>query len=452
MSKIYKNSFSYIISKLYIVWSFRKYFSEVIITGLENIPENEAVIYAPNHRNALMDALAILSLPPFKTPKIFLARADLFHLHRLIVKFIQWTKIMPAYRIRDGYDNLAKNQESFVAADEVLLNNAAMCIMPEGNQELEHRVRPLVKGIFRIALSAQQKLPIGKSVYILPIGLNYGDIIKQGKHLIINIGKPIAVSEYIDEYLQNPASTINNIKERLSKELEQLSLHISSKENYEIFEDIVQIVNEDVVQWMELEKTTINLFKARQKTVQILDKSEIVNPEKIDILNKLSRRYKDLLQNNNLPFTAFNRLVPSRRQSISNSLKITVLSILAIPGIILNLLPYTITSQIPKWMKIEFKGFYSSVYYVGGIILFPLFYILQGIALTSASGLPLIYVFIFLIAQYYIGKCTMYFVHRIKIQYNQLRFYHLYRKKTEEFEELQSLKVSILHELRSLFD
>lgn len=451
MSKIYQNTLSYLLGKSYVNWAFRKYYSKVIIVGEENIPKDEAVIYAPNHTNALMDALAILSLPPLKLPKVFLARADIFNLPKGIVKFIQWAKIMPAYRIRDGYDNLAKNQDSFNVADDVLLNNAAMCLMPEGSQELEHTIRPLVKGVFRIAFNAQQKMPEGKTVYILPIGLNYGDIVKQGKHLIINIGKPISANDYMGEYANNPAIAINQIKDKLKTELEQLSLHIASQEYYDAFDTAIQVSNQAVLHWMDLEENTLNLFYARQKTAKILGISQSTKPDKVEALNKLSKRYKKMVQKINLPFAQFNEALPSHWDNFINLLKISILSILALPGILLNILPYTIISQIPKWIKIKFEGFFSSVYYVGGLALFPIFYLLQSIILSFAFELSVVYILVFIVLHYFIGKITMHLHRTIQILYNQIRYYYIFRKKANKFTDLQSLRANILQLVECMF-
>jgi hypothetical protein len=35
-------------------------------------------------------------------------------------------------------------------------------------------------------------------------GIDFGDFIDVHKHIIINIGKPIEVSEYIESYEENP--------------------------------------------------------------------------------------------------------------------------------------------------------------------------------------------------------------------------------------------------------
>ena len=44
--------------------------------GVENINPDDHLIFAPNHQNALMDALAVLFT--HKGQPVFLARADIF--------------------------------------------------------------------------------------------------------------------------------------------------------------------------------------------------------------------------------------------------------------------------------------------------------------------------------------------------------------------------------------
>ena len=61
----------------YVRSFFFHYYGKVEINGKENIPRGEPVIFAPNHQNALMDALIVL----FSAPQdvVFLARADIFN-------------------------------------------------------------------------------------------------------------------------------------------------------------------------------------------------------------------------------------------------------------------------------------------------------------------------------------------------------------------------------------
>ena len=298
------------------------------------------MLFRSNHLNALMDALAILSLPPMRQVKVYLSRADLFHLPKWMVQFLRFAKLMPAFRIRDGYENLGRNKESFEEADSVLLNNASMVIMPEGNQGEEKKVRSLVKGIFRIAFGAQEKMQAGKSVKILPIGIDTGDFIKFGKHLIINIGKPIEVADYMDLYEDNPAKAINALKDHLQQEMKNLALHLSSETYYTCFETTVEAVNHSMLNNLQLENNTQNQFIAKQKIAKILTEIETTQPEIIEKLDKLCKRYQAGLQKVNLQNRNLEKQIPSVYKNQLSNVLLAVNACIFLPGFILNFLPF----------------------------------------------------------------------------------------------------------------
>ena len=166
----YDNTLSFDLTRKYTIFCFKRFYSEFIVVGRENLPKNGAVIFAPNHINALMDALAIHAIVPSGLPVIFLARADIFK-KKKIADFLHFAKIMPAFRMRDGMENLGKNNEIFDQCVDVLNHNVALGIMPEGNQGEQRKLRPIVKGIFRIAFAAQQLNGLKDGIKIIPIGI-----------------------------------------------------------------------------------------------------------------------------------------------------------------------------------------------------------------------------------------------------------------------------------------
>ena len=288
MSRIYDLPFLYRIGKKYVVFIYKNYYNKITITGTENIPETGPVIFAPNHLNALMDDMAVLMFASKKHSTVYLGRADMFK-KPLVARFLRFAKIMPAFRIRDGYENLKKNTETFDESAEVLKNGHALCIMPEGNQELERKVRPLVKGIFRIAFTAQNEIGEAKNVTILPVGLDYEHFIRFGKNLTINIGKPINVSDYINDFNENQAKAINEIKDKLKFELNELTVNLDTVENYELFELVFNIITSKAA--AEKIYNATDLFKFRKQTAKSLINIEKHSPEKITKLKDLSNSY-----------------------------------------------------------------------------------------------------------------------------------------------------------------
>ena len=98
---------------IFIKLSYRK----IQYQGRENIPNDGAIIYAPNHTGTLMDALVILAMD--RSPKVYVARADIFKNPKL-AKVLNFFKMMPIMRMRDGFDEVKKNNKTIKQATEVL--------------------------------------------------------------------------------------------------------------------------------------------------------------------------------------------------------------------------------------------------------------------------------------------------------------------------------------------
>ena len=97
MKPVYENNIAYNILVRYVRWTFRRMFRNVNYAGLDNIPDDAAIIFSPNHVNTLLDALAVLSA--MRCPVVFAARADLFKKPAL-AKTLNFLKIMPRYHLR----------------------------------------------------------------------------------------------------------------------------------------------------------------------------------------------------------------------------------------------------------------------------------------------------------------------------------------------------------------
>ena len=98
MSKIFEYTLPYSLAREYLLFGFRQFYGELIVNGKENLPtDDSALIFAPNHLNALMDALAVSSLMPHRKAVVYPARADFFA-NKTLVKVMEFAKIMPENR------------------------------------------------------------------------------------------------------------------------------------------------------------------------------------------------------------------------------------------------------------------------------------------------------------------------------------------------------------------
>ena len=97
--------------KRFVDFVLKSSYKDIKYVGKERIPTDGAVILAPNHTGTLMDALVILAMD--SKPKVFVARADIFK-NPTLAKLFRFLKIMPIMRMRDGFDEVKKNNRKYI--------------------------------------------------------------------------------------------------------------------------------------------------------------------------------------------------------------------------------------------------------------------------------------------------------------------------------------------------
>ena len=231
MPKIQDKNSLYSFLRPYVDWMFRRSYRQFRYVGKENVPSDGAIIYAPNHTNALCDAMCVLGIDHSR--KVFVARADIFHDPKK-ANILHWLKIMPINRVRDGLDEVRHNDETLNNAVDTLRDGVPFCILPEGTHRPMHSLLPLGKGIFRIALQANEAFGEEKPIYIVPVGLEYGDYYHLWDSLTVNIGKPIDVTAFVKAHSElDHAQMMVALKEELTMRMRELILWVPDDEHYE---------------------------------------------------------------------------------------------------------------------------------------------------------------------------------------------------------------------------
>jgi 1-acyl-sn-glycerol-3-phosphate acyltransferase len=425
-----------------IIRALYLYYDEIIVIGTENIPVNGGFIFAPNHRNALMDALAAVLITPKHKSTTFLARADIFK-NKNVAKFMRFSKIMPAFRIRDGFENLGKNNEVFDQCVELLEANQALCIMPEGNQELPHKVRQLVKGIFRVAFSVQQRNKTEHPLQIVPVGFDYGDIVKYGKHLIINIGKPIDVSDYSQSHIENPPKAVNEIKDELKHRLEQLTLHIDSEKNYESILSAIEYSHLKMLRKSEQKPTTLSAYNMRKQLADKLCAVDKEQPERLEELATLTSEYKNSLEKHRIQYRNVD-CKKSAKTLLLNSLLLIISFPFAMVGFLMNALPFFMPVWIRKILKVKFEGFFSSIQFVLGLILFPVFYLTQSLLLCYVFSISALYIPFILVMHLITGILCFKYYSILKCTFASIRYKLLPEKERKKIKILRNQIIEIV--------
>ncbi|MCX6252897.1 MAG: 1-acyl-sn-glycerol-3-phosphate acyltransferase [Bacteroidia bacterium] len=222
------------------LWHNNVFYRKVIVLGRENINPDHHLIFAPNHQNALMDALAVLFTQ--EGHLIFLARADIFK-RKTIAAILYFLKLLPVYRIRDGFSSLKGNDEIFSKTIDVLKNKNGLVILPEGDHAGFRRLRQLKKGICRVAFQSEEATGFNLHIKIIPVGLEFSNYSRYRQVLTVVYGKPIEVSEFFELYKKSPERALNELKTRLSNEMKGIMVHIESEEDYEAIDELRGMIN-----------------------------------------------------------------------------------------------------------------------------------------------------------------------------------------------------------------
>jgi 1-acyl-sn-glycerol-3-phosphate acyltransferase len=220
-------------------WHNNVFYRKVIVLGRENIKPDDHLIFAPNHQNALMDALAVLFT--HKGQPIFLARADIFK-RKTIAAIMYFLKILPVYRIRDGFSSLKGNDEIFLKTIDVLKNKNGLVILPEGDHAGFRRLRQLKKGICRVAFQSDEATGFTLYIKLIPVALEFSNYARFRQVLTVEYGKPIEVSEYFDSYKVSPERALNELRSRLSDEMKGIMVHIE-EDDYEAIDELRSMIN-----------------------------------------------------------------------------------------------------------------------------------------------------------------------------------------------------------------
>ena len=229
--KIQEKGWFYTFLKIFVDWSVKSSYRKYQVEGIENIPTDGYVIWASNHTNALMDPMVMLSST--KGRKVFVARADIFKKEwaRNVLSFL---RVMPIYRIRDGIEAVKHNDEAIAQATSVIMDGLPFVIFPEATHRPKHSLLKLSKGIFHIAESAIEQSKDDKPVYILPIGVEYGDYFRFRNTVLIRFGKAMNITEFIKRNSDEPQPVMMlKLREELTKKLADQIVYIPDDEDYD---------------------------------------------------------------------------------------------------------------------------------------------------------------------------------------------------------------------------
>ena len=271
--KIQDPDWLYTFLKYFVDWSVRSSYRRYQVEGTENIPADGSVIWAANHTNALMDPMVMLSST--RGRKVFVARADIFK-KEWARKALSFLRVMPIYRIRDGIDAVKHNDEAIAKATGVIMDGVPFVIFPEATHRPKHSLLKLSKGIFHIAESAIEQSKDGRQVYILPIGVEYGDYFRFRNDVLIRFGKPLNITEFISKHKDETLPVaMQQLREILTRSLADQIAYVPDDEDYDA-----------IWEYAKLKAGNPQYFKKALKEIESRDGKKLRGLLKIQAVDK----------------------------------------------------------------------------------------------------------------------------------------------------------------------
>lgn len=342
--------------------TFRFAYRRFECEGIERIPTNDAVIFAPNHTNGLMDALALVWLSKKYRQILFVARADIFR-NKRVAKLLRSFRMLPIMRIRDGRENLSKNNAIMSQCVEALQEGIPFCIMPEGTHRAKRSQLPLVKGIFRIALMANEQLQGVKNVYIVPVGINFGSFFRYRSSLLLKVGKPINVTAFAKENAELSFSEQTmQLRAVLTEQLQAVHLAIPEGDDFDAIEECC---------FLDSDRND-SLDERLERSQQLLKKIEKAKTEQPEIMRDFFAQVKAFARLRKRWHVYADAL--SYRASSLKLFGVALLLLLEIPYFFVSLLvmlPYLLISEfLVRWQSDN--AMYNSIRYVLSLISYPI--------------------------------------------------------------------------------
>ena len=405
-----------------VITGIRSYFKNHQYDGKNSIPADTGILYAVNHQNAFLDPIVIAGKT--KEPTYFLTRADIFK-KPLVAKLLSMIYMLPIYRQRDGVDTIKMNQKTFDTCYDILKQNGNIIIFPEGNHHYKKCLRPLKKGVARIALGAAEKHNYDIDLKIVPLGIDYEDHFRMNGSLYLNAAKPIDVSDYFKNHQSNPSETVNKLSEHIYTELSGLMINIKDDDHYDQLYYLLHRVP------LSLSENSVKLkFDERKKRLEKLEKLKAEDESLYAHFMDLTKRLKYEMKKHQIRPYLLHKNPDSTLKLIAYTFVLLCFFPIHLIGLLLNYLPY----KIPVWFvnkNVKDKHFHGSLKMAMGPVLFFIYWSIAILLFSFIFGWKYGLLFILVL------PLTALFSFRYWIFLTKVKGMYAYKKNHDKLHEIK---------------
>ena len=268
--------------------------------------------------------------------------------------------------------------------------------MPEGTHRTKHSLLPLVKGIFRIALLTNERAAGTMPVYIVPLGIEYGNYFRYRSSLLFTVGDPINVTQYVAEHADDDVPLLmNGLRDELTEALKKVILWIPDDASYDAVLELCYLSTATRIEKQGLKPSLKNRLMTNHSVVADTQKLAQEDPKKAAQLFQKAAQISDWRKK--IGISVDSLFVKHLRWSI---LLKSCLLLLTFPYFVLAAvvaLPIWATSEsITSRMKD--KTFRNSFRYVLTLLLFPIIMLVWTVVLFLNFSWPLALLLLLVVA------------------------------------------------------
>jgi len=428
--------------------AFFIFYRKKVVSDLENISTSGPLIIAVNHPNTLLDPLLVASLVKRKVG--FLANASIFR-NKIVSSIFNYFQVIPVYRKKDVKpDEIQDNSQSFRKCYEFFDNNGALLIFPEGTSVNELKLRDIKTGTARIALAYEADRGFPGTLNINTIALSYSDSLSFRSTVSVIVNPSFKVKEYQSLWKKDKMEAIKAFTERIQKEMEGQITLTDDKNQEKAVLQVQKFYTEYIDPSISRYTDPVRSFEFRRKLAERVRDLQNTDPL---LYNNLETEFSDFFsQLEDLKITpGFVRSSFLKKNKsivlIAYIFQLTLLFPFYILGIITNYIPYKIPAWIFKALKpdIEYR---ASIYMITGMIVFPLFYLINIFLFRMYISNNLVWSIVFLLSLPFLGFIVLFYWKIMMRFIRVLKFYFIVKKK--EREKLIVLRDLLSNQIRNI--